>query len=94
MLLHFQWKKNPLMYELENWLCNLALFDPPPPITPTQNSMISFCYLPLMFSKKTFLTLYPFLENSTTGIAIIVEEDSMTYMRKRRALEDNKVPPS
>ena len=36
-----------------------------------------------MFSKKTFLTLYPFLENSTTGIAIIVEEDSMTYMRKR-----------
>ena len=57
-----------MIFDLENWLWK-SNFLTPPHYTNSQNSMISFDYR--WFLAKTFLILYPSLENSTTVIAIM-----------------------
>ena len=58
----------------------------PPRYTNSQNSIISFGYVD--FQPKTFLILYPSLENSITGIAIKYKKGphKMDYMRHESQL--------
>ena len=61
-----------MIFEIENWLwkSNFDTFLTTPHYTNLQNPKISFDKS-WFFKQKTFLILYPSLENSTTGIAIL-----------------------
>ena len=56
-----------MIFDVENWL---KVFDTSP--LHQFAKFNDFIWLQLVFSKKTFLILYPSLENSTTGIAIVL----------------------